>query len=65
MEGITLFDEDLDLHLLMGMVPGDQHLIPITPKEIEASIEKHLRCITSISPHLFSLKVDMCSYIYY
>lgn len=46
LEGHSLFDEYLGLHLLTRMVlPGDRRPIPIDPKEVEASIQKHLRCV--------------------
>lgn len=38
-----LFDEDLALHVLTGMVPpGDRRPILIAPKEVEASKQKHM-----------------------
>lgn len=42
-EGNSLFNEELGLHLLTRMVPpGDRRPIPIAPKELDASIRKHL-----------------------
>lgn len=49
MEGNSHFDEDLSLHMITGMVlPGDGRPILMALKEVEAHIQKHLRCVASV-----------------
>lgn len=45
-----LVDDDLGLHLLTSVVsPGDQSLISMAPKEVDALVRRHLRCIANAS----------------
>lgn len=64
-DGNSLFDDDLSIHLLTGIVlPGDWNLTLMASYCVKASVRRHLSCIAKVSNHYVSFSYEVNDFYY-